>query len=203
MADAVKAAFDRKELPTPEPGAMCYMMSKQQYLNDRGKHWHPHLMFFLPLNAPATWGANLPGSPVIGIKDDLDQLTLFLIPVGTWSDGTAAPTMDEALTRSPALSKVRCRTKVRIESITPSLTDAFHDSSRRSLIPDKKKNPWVQVGRYSQLALMLPAGTVMGWLLGSALDRWLHTSWISIVGLFLGIAAGMIELIRSVLRDTK
>jgi hypothetical protein len=48
MAEAVKAAFDRKELPTPEPGAMCYMMSKQQYLNDRGKHWHLHLMFFLP-----------------------------------------------------------------------------------------------------------------------------------------------------------
>jgi F0F1-type ATP synthase assembly protein I len=70
-------------------------------------------------------------------------------------------------------------------------------------IPKKKENPWVQFGRYSQLALMLPAGTVVGWLLGSALDRWLHTSWISIVGLFLGIAAGMIELIRTVLRDTK
>jgi F0F1-type ATP synthase assembly protein I len=68
---------------------------------------------------------------------------------------------------------------------------------------DKKKNPWVQVGRYSQLAFMLPAATVAGWLLGSALDRWLHTSWISVVGLFLGIAAGMIELIRTVLRDTK
>ena len=69
--------------------------------------------------------------------------------------------------------------------------------------PEKKKNPWVQVGRYSQLAFMLPAGTVAGWLLGSALDRWLHSSWISVVGLFLGIAAGMIELIRTVLRDTK
>ena len=69
--------------------------------------------------------------------------------------------------------------------------------------PDKKQNPWVQVGRYSQLALMLPAGTVVGWIAGSALDRWLHTSWISIVGLFLGIAAGLIELIRTVLRDTK
>jgi F0F1-type ATP synthase assembly protein I len=66
-----------------------------------------------------------------------------------------------------------------------------------------KKNPWVQVGRYSQLALMLPAGTVAGWLIGSALDRRLHTSWISVVGLFLGIAAGMIELIRTVLRDNK
>jgi F0F1-type ATP synthase assembly protein I len=69
--------------------------------------------------------------------------------------------------------------------------------------PPKKQNPWLQVGRYSQLALMLPAGTVAGWLIGSALDRWLHTSWISIVGLFLGIAAGMTELIRTVLRDTK
>lgn len=69
--------------------------------------------------------------------------------------------------------------------------------------PNQKKNPWVQVGRYSQLALMLPAGIVVGWLLGSALDRWLHTSWISIVGLFLGIGAGMTELIRTVLRDSK
>jgi F0F1-type ATP synthase assembly protein I len=69
--------------------------------------------------------------------------------------------------------------------------------------PPDKKNPWVQVGRYSQLALLLPTGIVVGWLLGSALDRWLHTSWVSIVGLFLGIAAGMTELIRTVLRDTK
>ena len=68
---------------------------------------------------------------------------------------------------------------------------------------EQKKSPWVQVGRYSQLAMMLPAGTVAGWLLGSALDRWLHTSWLSIVGLLLGIAAGMFELIRAVLRDTK
>ena len=69
--------------------------------------------------------------------------------------------------------------------------------------PPDKKNPWVQVGRYSQLALLLPTGIVVGRLLGSALDRWLHTSWVSIVGLFLGIAAGMTELIRTVLRDTK
>jgi len=68
---------------------------------------------------------------------------------------------------------------------------------------DNKKNPWVLVGRYSQLALMLPAGTVAGWLLGSALDRWLHTSWISIVGLLLGSAAGLIEVIRTAARDTK
>jgi hypothetical protein len=92
MSEAVKAAFDRKELSTPESGAMCYMMSKQGYLSDRDGHWHPHLMFFLPLTDPATWGAGLPGSPVMGIEDTPGQLTLFLIPVGKWSDGTAAPT---------------------------------------------------------------------------------------------------------------
>jgi hypothetical protein len=91
MSEAVKAAFDKKKLPTPESGAMCYMMSKQQYLSDRDAHWHPHLMFFVPLTEPATWGADLPGSPVLGVKDPPGQLTLFLIPVGHWSDGTAAP----------------------------------------------------------------------------------------------------------------
>ncbi len=91
MFEAIEPAFDKKELPTPESGAMCYMMSKQQYLGDRDKHWHPHLMFFLPLTDPAAWGANLPGSPLLGFRDTQDQMTLFLIPVGKWSDGTAAP----------------------------------------------------------------------------------------------------------------
>lgn len=69
--------------------------------------------------------------------------------------------------------------------------------------PDRKKSPWVQVGRYSQIAFMLPAGTVAGYLLGALLDRWLHVSWISIVGVLLGTAAGLIELIRTISRDTK
>jgi hypothetical protein len=87
MSDDINAAFDRKELPMPEAGAMCYMLSKQQYLGDGNGNWHPHLMFFLPLD-PAPWGANLPGSPVIGVQDTLGRLTVYMIPVGHWSDGT-------------------------------------------------------------------------------------------------------------------
>jgi F0F1-type ATP synthase assembly protein I len=68
---------------------------------------------------------------------------------------------------------------------------------------DQKKSFWLQVGRYSQLAFLLPSATVVGWLVGAALDRWLHTSWIQIVGLILGVAAGFIELLRTVSRDTK
>jgi ATP synthase protein I len=67
----------------------------------------------------------------------------------------------------------------------------------------RKENLWVQVSRYSQLALVLPCATIVGWLLGTALDHWLRTSWISVVGLLLGTAAGLIEVIRTIQRDTK
>ena len=67
----------------------------------------------------------------------------------------------------------------------------------------KKQSPWVQVGRYSRLAFMLPAGTVAGYLIGALLDRWLHTTWISIVGLLLGTVGALVELIRTVSRDTQ
>ena len=94
MFEDLKAAVDRKELPAMEPGAMCYMLSKQAYLSDLDPRWHPHLMFFAPLTDPAAWGANLEGSPVLAFngKDDPERVTVFLIPVGHWSDGTTAPT---------------------------------------------------------------------------------------------------------------
>jgi F0F1-type ATP synthase assembly protein I len=69
--------------------------------------------------------------------------------------------------------------------------------------PNRKKSPWVQFGRYSQLAFMLPAGTVAGYLIGALLDRWLHKSWIGALGLVLGSIGGLIELIRTISRDTE
>ena len=91
MVEGLQAAFEKKELSTPESGAMCYMMSKQGYLNDQVGHWHPHLMFFLSPTDPATWGADSPGSPVITLKNAEERLTVFLVPVWKWSDGTPAP----------------------------------------------------------------------------------------------------------------
>ena len=87
-------AFDAKGLPPLEPGAMCYMMSTQGYLNDSAGHWVPHLMFYVPLTDPKSWGANLPGSPVMlnpQFQGAPEPITEFMIPVATWSDGTAAP----------------------------------------------------------------------------------------------------------------
>jgi hypothetical protein len=71
---------------------MCYMMSKQQYLGDQDKSWKPHLMFFIPGNAEKSWGANLPGSPIMAADDPEERVTVFLVGVGQWSDAT--PTRD-------------------------------------------------------------------------------------------------------------
>ena len=89
MMEAIVAAIDKKELPDMEPGVMCYMMSKQGYVGDDDGNWHPHLMFFLSRTDPAAWGANLPGSPTFALPDTWQHLTIFMVPVPQWSDGTA------------------------------------------------------------------------------------------------------------------
>ena len=65
---------------------------------------------------------------------------------------------------------------------------------------EEKKSAWLQLARYSQLAFVLPAATLVGWIVGAALDHWLHTTWLYLAGLLLGIAAGFVELIRTVTR---
>jgi hypothetical protein len=88
---ATTSALEKKELPALGPGAMCYMMAKQQYLSDDGKNWHPHLMFFVSGDAGQSWGANLPGSPLIAANDPEERTTVFMVMAHTWSDGTPAP----------------------------------------------------------------------------------------------------------------
>ena len=92
MLDQMRGAVARKELPWPEAGAMSFMMSKDGYLGDAVGHWHSHLMFHVPKAAAASWGANLPGSPVfLDDREVPEPETIFLVPVAHWSDGTAAP----------------------------------------------------------------------------------------------------------------
>jgi hypothetical protein len=91
---ATASALDKKELPALEPGAMCYMMSKQQYLNDQGTSWHPHLMFFVSGDAAKSWGADLPGSPIMAADDPEERTTILMVWVGNWSDGSPAPPME-------------------------------------------------------------------------------------------------------------
>ncbi|MBZ5658540.1 MAG: hypothetical protein LAO56_25080 [Acidobacteriia bacterium] len=95
--EIIAAAVDKKELPAMEPGAMCYMMSKQGYGGDSVEHWPPHLMFYFSQTDPAIWGAGLPGSPILAFSDTREDVTTFVIAVQRWSDGTEG----RLVTKSP------------------------------------------------------------------------------------------------------
>ena len=69
--------------------------------------------------------------------------------------------------------------------------------------PSRNRSLWLQLASYSQLAFVLPAATVVGWLIGLGLDHWLHTTWLYLAGLVLGIVAGFVELIRTVTAGDK
>ncbi|HZU51311.1 MAG TPA: hypothetical protein VE968_05470 [Sphingomicrobium sp.] len=92
MHERTKAELAAKTYVMPEPGAMAFMLSKEQFLSDDGTHhWMPHLMFFVAGSSDADAGANLPGSPVLHAYPSApDPISTFLVPVGTWSDGTPA-----------------------------------------------------------------------------------------------------------------
>jgi hypothetical protein len=102
---AIKSAIDKKELPALEQGTVSYMMSKSSYLTDYGHHNAPHLMFFQTDKNDTAWGANLTNSPVLSVNywyisaeaypqlKTFPSLSVFLVVVDKWSDGTAAPHM--------------------------------------------------------------------------------------------------------------
>lgn len=82
-----KAAWAAGQFEEPKPGALCYMMSRRGSLND-GKPWHPHVMFYFPHQQASSWGANLPGAPIMASPSD--HTTIFYVLVPFWSDGTPA-----------------------------------------------------------------------------------------------------------------
>ena len=102
---AIKSAIEKKELPALEQGTVSYMMSKDSYLTDYGGHNGPHMMFYDAAKDGAAWGANLTNSPVLGVNywyisaeaypqlKSFPPLSVFLVGVAKWSDGTPAPPM--------------------------------------------------------------------------------------------------------------
>ena len=62
--------------------------------------------------------------------------------------------------------------------------------------PESEKRSWVKAEGVVQLAFMLPLAVVIGYFLGSWLDDRFHTTWLKLLGLLLGIAAGFVQLVR-------
>jgi hypothetical protein len=102
IVSTVKAAFENKQLPDLEDGAMDYMMSKSSYLTDQGGHNLPHVMFYTLVKDGKDWGSGAAGSPVMSApywffspQDEsqlkgLPPILVFLVAAPNWSDGTPA-----------------------------------------------------------------------------------------------------------------
>ena len=64
-----------------------------------------------------------------------------------------------------------------------------------------KDSLYQQFGRYYGLAFLVPTCIFVGFTIGYVLDKFFHTGYLKIVFLLLGVAAGMIELIRELNKD--
>lgn len=70
--------------------------------------------------------------------------------------------------------------------------------------PPRKSDALSQVAFYSGLGLIIPCAAVGGYFLGSMVDRHLHSgSTGAFVGLMLGGAGGIVEVLQIVLRKQK
>ena len=110
IVSAIKAAFDNKQLPGLESGAMAFMMSKSAYLYDEGDHNGPRLMFFTALKDGKDWGAFASGSPVVSgpywflsskepsQAKGLPPILVFALEVAKWSDLRPHPLIKSRLT---------------------------------------------------------------------------------------------------------
>ena len=74
--------------------------------------------------------------------------------------------------------------------------------SNHKVARKRTRNVWVQIGEYTSLAMLLPACTVIGYLMGHYLDRVFGTSFLTIIFLLFGIAAGFVQVVRQFQKDT-
>jgi hypothetical protein len=73
----------------PLPGSISFMMSRGGYLNDSvAGPWYPHVMTFVLGAKPADWGAGSTGSWVEADDTNYKPVTIFMVIVPAWSDGT-------------------------------------------------------------------------------------------------------------------
>jgi F0F1-type ATP synthase assembly protein I len=68
-------------------------------------------------------------------------------------------------------------------------------------MPKKQGNLYQQFGKYYGLAFLLPVSMAVGYGIGYGLDKLFHTAFLKVVFLLLGIASGIIELVRDLSQD--
>ena len=73
-------------------------------------------------------------------------------------------------------------------------------SDQRGETPEQKKSVWLLVAKYGHVGFILPACVFVGLMIGAALDKWLGTKSLMLVGIILGSIAGFVELIRVMMK---
>ena len=67
------------------------------------------------------------------------------------------------------------------------------------MAPPGEKGTWKALGELSSIGITLVVATVIGLVGGYYADRWLGSKpWLTLLGLGMGIAAGFVNLFRSV-----
>jgi len=66
-----------------------------------------------------------------------------------------------------------------------------------------RKTTAARFAEYSSLALLLPASTFVGYVIGYYLDKAFGTTWLQILFLILGSVAGFVTLIRQIMQDSR
>lgn len=66
----------------------------------------------------------------------------------------------------------------------------------------RRHNVWAQIGEYMSLAMLLPICTLIGYGMGRYLDKVFGTTFLTPIFLIFGVAAGFLEVVRQVQKDT-
>ena len=69
-------------------------------------------------------------------------------------------------------------------------------------MPPKPDKSLFWLGKYLSLALTLPAAVAAGYILGTLADRWLHIPFLRVLGILLGMAAGLTQILKELSRET-
>jgi|GEM_PF-2028687 len=69
-------------------------------------------------------------------------------------------------------------------------------------MPQKPDKSLFWLGKYLSLALTLPAAVAAGYILGTLADHWLHVPFLRVLGILLGMAAGLTQILKELSRET-
>ena len=79
----------------------------------------------------------------------------------------------------------------------------YHFEGYTGIVDNSDKSFLAQAGAYLGLAFLLPSATFVGYLIGYLLDKAFGTHFLYIPFLLIGIAGGLVELIRQLTRDPR